>query len=38
MHTLISIISLLSILANVFFALHIWSGLSARADRIDRGR
>jgi len=27
----------LAILANVLFALHIWSGLSARAERLSRG-
>lgn len=36
MSTLISLISLLAILANVSFALHIWSGLSAHADRASR--
>ena len=37
MSNLISVISLLAILANVLFALHIWSGLSAQADRASRG-
>ena len=37
MSALINLISLLAILANVFFALHIWSGLSAHTDRISRG-
>ncbi len=36
MSALISVISLLAIVANVLFALHIWSGLSAQADRISR--
>jgi hypothetical protein len=38
MSTLIDIISLLAILANVFFALHIWSGMAERAQRQVRGR
>jgi hypothetical protein len=37
MSNLINVISLLAILANVLFALHIWSGLSAQADRASRG-
>jgi hypothetical protein len=37
MSALIDLISLLAILANVLFALHIWSGLSARAERLSRG-
>ena len=38
MSALINLISLLAIVANVLFALHIWSGLSAQADRISRGQ
>lgn len=38
MSTLINLISLLAILANVSFALHIWCGLSAHADRAGRGQ
>jgi len=37
MSALITVIGLLAILANVLFALHIWSGLSARAERLNRG-
>ena len=37
MSALINLISLLAIAANVLFALHIWSGLSAHADRVSRG-
>ena len=37
MSALIDVISLLAILANVLFALHIWSGLSAQAERLSRG-
>jgi len=37
MSALITVIGLLAILANVLFALHIWSGLSAQAERLSRG-
>jgi hypothetical protein len=38
MSILIDIISLLSIVANGLFALHIWSGLSNPTHRYVRGR
>jgi hypothetical protein len=38
MGILIDIMSLLAILANSLFALHIWSAISARATRPVRGR
>jgi hypothetical protein len=38
MSILIDIIDLLAVLANALFALHIWSGVSASAHRIARGR
>jgi hypothetical protein len=38
MSALIGAISLLAILANALFALHIWSAVSARAHRTARWR
>jgi hypothetical protein len=38
MSVLIDVIGLLAVLANALFALHIWSTVSARAQRTARWR
>ena len=38
MSVLIDVIGLLAVLANALFALHVWSAVSARADRTARSR